>query len=475
MLNTTASLSRLFQSRDCCYMDLSNWLNLRLHELEVRFTYYSVKEASRCPPKLSPNIRSLLSKLKTNKGKFHGHQLHPAKDQKGDVVPWENFEKTAFWFKTFFNKTVATLVANIRERFPAASMGVASSFKCLDPNVMAQLEEDQILAWVEAAKADIRVLGQHFGVGRGGVDPWFDVDELEEQFDIVGPILVRFAVQYRNNELQAAAAKAKGKGTGAGGAAAGPSTGGAVAQPGIIPTRRFWKGIIPTLQTGECTALLQLVYIMLVVQPSTADVERGFSAMNLIKTDGRNLLSLETLDLLLCISLNGPDIDVRPHAPGTTPKPPFEVFDRTILPEAVTAWHKAAEHGRCPQRSSKAQRPRAGNGQAATMEEDVAAAMADVPASKDAARAEGVDAEGPGAGAKGQCAGGQGRGAGGRGRGAGGRGRGAGGRGRGAGGQGRGAGGQGRGSSGQGAQASAGVKRGNIQSFMPPVPKRGRR
>jgi len=42
---------------------------------------------------------------------------------------------------------------------------------------------------------------------------------------------------------------------------------------------------------------------------SNATVERGFSKMNLIKTDLRNCISDFHLDCLMMISLNGPEIE----------------------------------------------------------------------------------------------------------------------------------------------------------------------
>ncbi|KAJ8048387.1 hypothetical protein HOLleu_00677 [Holothuria leucospilota] len=41
---------------------------------------------------------------------------------------------------------------------------------------------------------------------------------------------------------------------------------------------------------------------------NTAVCERGFSAMNRIKSDGRSLLKSETLSALMKVSIDGPDL-----------------------------------------------------------------------------------------------------------------------------------------------------------------------
>jgi len=56
------------------------------------------------------------------------------------------------------------------------------------------------------------------------------------------------------------------------------------------------------------TNVLKVVEIALVLSPSTAECERGFSTMNRIKTSLRNSLQQETLQLLLNISIHGPSL-----------------------------------------------------------------------------------------------------------------------------------------------------------------------
>ena len=55
--------------------------------------------------------------------------------------------------------------------------------------------------------------------------------------------------------------------------------------------------------------LSKLASIALIVPVSTADCERGFSTMNRIKTDPRNRLKTTTLDKLIRLSSEGPELD----------------------------------------------------------------------------------------------------------------------------------------------------------------------
>ena len=55
--------------------------------------------------------------------------------------------------------------------------------------------------------------------------------------------------------------------------------------------------------------ILPLVNIMLTISPSTADCERGFSAMNKIKTESRTSMSQDTLKNLMRISIDGPNLN----------------------------------------------------------------------------------------------------------------------------------------------------------------------
>lgn len=58
---------------------------------------------------------------------------------------------------------------------------------------------------------------------------------------------------------------------------------------------------------GFCN-IRDVVELMLVMSPSTAECERGFSSMNSIKTKLRNGMNQETLQSLMLISIHGPSV-----------------------------------------------------------------------------------------------------------------------------------------------------------------------
>jgi hypothetical protein len=53
----------------------------------------------------------------------------------------------------------------------------------------------------------------------------------------------------------------------------------------------------------------KLLQIMLVVSPTTAQCERGFSAMKQLKTQLRNCLKQDTLQMLMTIQQHGPSLE----------------------------------------------------------------------------------------------------------------------------------------------------------------------
>ena len=70
----------------------------------------------------------------------------------------------------------------------------------------------------------------------------------------------------------------------------------------------IWKvGLITTLRLLQ--NILRLVQIMLVLPISSAVCERGFSSVNRIKSDVRSSLHTETVEDLIRISVEGPQLE----------------------------------------------------------------------------------------------------------------------------------------------------------------------
>ena len=56
--------------------------------------------------------------------------------------------------------------------------------------------------------------------------------------------------------------------------------------------------------------MMKLWQAILTIPASTLDCERGFSKQNIIKDIRKSKLGLDTLDALMRISLNGPELSV---------------------------------------------------------------------------------------------------------------------------------------------------------------------
>ena len=92
---------------------------------------------------------------------------------------------------------------------------------------------------------------------------------------------------------------------------------------------RTWPGINRLLRP-QCPDILSLVDLILTLPASTADCERGFSQMKLVKSDWRSRLSTTTLCDLLVVQLSSPSI---------------EDFDPN---PAVQLWHQDSIRSRRP-------------------------------------------------------------------------------------------------------------------------------
>ena len=62
------------------------------------------------------------------------------------------------------------------------------------------------------------------------------------------------------------------------------------------------------VNSEQYSEFMKLCKLSLLITPSTANVERGFSALNLIRTKQRNRLAVQSLERLLRINLVGPKV-----------------------------------------------------------------------------------------------------------------------------------------------------------------------
>ena len=71
-----------------------------------------------------------------------------------------------------------------------------------------------------------------------------------------------------------------------------------------IPPDDIYSTLVET--RGQYPEVMQVFKLSLLIPPSTANVERGFSVLNLIHTKQRNRLTVKALDRLMRIVLIGP-------------------------------------------------------------------------------------------------------------------------------------------------------------------------
>ena len=65
---------------------------------------------------------------------------------------------------------------------------------------------------------------------------------------------------------------------------------------------KLFRRKVSIKEDGKKSSVIDQLYIYL-------DCERGFSKQNLIKSDIRNSLSSVSLDNLMCLSINGPEME----------------------------------------------------------------------------------------------------------------------------------------------------------------------
>lgn len=75
-------------------------------------------------------------------------------------------------------------------------------------------------------------------------------------------------------------------------------------QSSEVPVSEVYARLLRT----SPSAIKKVVMLMMVVSPSTAECERGFSCMRLIKTSTRNCANQETLQMLMTVKRTGPSL-----------------------------------------------------------------------------------------------------------------------------------------------------------------------
>ncbi|XP_049892466.1 zinc finger protein 862-like isoform X2 [Epinephelus moara] len=99
-------------------------------------------------------------------------------------------------------------------------------------------------------------------------------------------------------------------------------------EPQLLTTLT-WEDV-NRLHRDTCPNVLELIDLILTIPASTADCERGFNIMKVVKSDWRSSLKADTLSDLLLMQLSSP---------------PISEFDPSA---AVELWHTDCIRGRRP-------------------------------------------------------------------------------------------------------------------------------
>ena len=156
---------------------------------------------------------------------------------------------------------IDSVVVNLRCRFP--DVKIIPAFSLFDPRQVPESSTDQFQTYGEQ---QLRVLEEHFGRG------YLDHSLLEQDWIYLKQLLVEGFDNHSTREVME-----------------------------TILTDSSLATILPQMH--------ELARIALSTPVSTAEYERGFSSVKRIKTELRNRLKTETLDFLLRISTEGPDIE----------------------------------------------------------------------------------------------------------------------------------------------------------------------
>lgn len=310
ILDITAKLSCCFQKSDLALVDLEGWLEAELNSLTFKFTYHKDGSTARAPPELSATIKELVAALKDRSGKWHGHELSLKKRGSDESLTWDEVEKVLAFNYKYIHSVCTKFISLIRERFPTTDLGMAGNFGIFAVDKLAGVEPVKAM---EYGLNELSALGE-FYEKQGFVKVSVVVEEWRHK---AVSKLVKAADAFKKKHGRSATARAFYK-----------------------EMKGFLEICAPNLWT--------LIQIMLVLQPASAEVERGFSTMNDVKSLDRTRIRLSILDALMRICLCGPEIDLASSEP-------FAAFDRTILGPAVEKWKDKV---RCPSRSSHNVRPK---------------------------------------------------------------------------------------------------------------------
>ncbi len=342
ILSITTDLSRYFQDRELAYPDVHAQLNVKLDELKTHWTQHvSPTDATRTlRPTFSHEVKQLQEELRQGQGLWKGHHITLIMPGQQEEVDFDAVKNLLLRQEGMLSKVACGLHDHVRSCFDPSQVALAACFNVLSPDVLARLDER---AAADTGHAELKRLGRKFGEARAGLAPLLDGRLLVPQ-----RVAWRLAQDAKRMVLEAAAAPNKAEeeertlqkeacrryGLPPGSVTFRPSPAllAARAVGKVVSRRTFYNGHKDMLDMERCPNLATLVRIMLVIQPHTADVERGFAEVRAVKDPQRAGMGVELLEALMRIRLVGPPIKLESRQLDIYP---FKEFDTTILPLAV--------------------------------------------------------------------------------------------------------------------------------------------
>jgi hypothetical protein len=276
-------LSKLFQNDRFLFSEVSDYVDYTVSAMKIAYTGPDAPMGNK--------LQSFLQCARSGVGNggFDAFGIHfdPTLDEVNNLV-------------AVCQKFASSLVLNLESRFPHNAL--LSAFDIFNPSLLNADEFDELPP--NYGDVQIGIIADHFCKRRGNMDhePKVDRERLLAEW----PIVAQFLHKYREKDMI-----------------------------------ECWK---PVMRRGGAMfqEVCKVVSVVLLIPTNTACCERGFSAVNLIKTFLRNKMKTPLLKAIMMIRLNGPS-------------PTDEAGMAALLRAAFITWNELRK--RVPQRSSRNPRP----------------------------------------------------------------------------------------------------------------------
>ena len=249
IMSDVAMLSRKFQERELNYSDLKKTLVATCDSIEQQYLAED--------PSLGSNLREFVDKYS---GASLYHEFEIRRSHRDKLLP------------DVVTQFATLLLESMRSRFPKLELWDALSI--FQPNTFPST----VAAKAKFGKQNIANLLAHYGEKRGSNTPPIDPDQAKQEWSL-----------FKNHMFAIAAGSTEDE----------PVTMSSLAEE-ILSSEQMLR---------EYPNMTKLLAFSRVLPVSSVECERGFSTQNLIKTRLRCSLSIENLDRLMRISINGPSVE----------------------------------------------------------------------------------------------------------------------------------------------------------------------